>query len=91
VVAKLGADGAQCSLSSQVWSLPAHPTVVLDTVGAGDAFVAGYLSQRLANESPERSLLRGVICGALACTQLGDWEGTPTREEITALEKGVLV
>jgi len=91
VVAKLGAGGAMCSLSSQVWSSPAHPVTVVDTVGAGDAFVAGYLSQRLANESPERSLLRGVICGAMACTQPGDWEGAPTRDEVIVLEKGVLV
>lgn len=91
VVAKLGPDGAGALSGEEELYMPAHPVTVVDTVGAGDAFVAGYLSQRLRHESVERSLLRGTICGALACTRPGDWEGAPFLDEILSLETGVLV
>ncbi len=91
VVAKLGADGAAALVSGTETHMPAHPVTIVDTVGAGDAFVAGYLSQRLRREPTERSLLRGTICGALACTRPGDWEGAPFLDEVTDLETGVLV
>lgn len=91
VVAKLGVDGASVFAGDRVVHVPAYPVEVIDTVGAGDAFVSGYLSQRLHNESPERSLVRGTICGAAACGMPGDWEGTPALDEVTRLESAVLV
>jgi 2-dehydro-3-deoxygluconokinase len=91
VVAKQAHEGASCLAGAGVYSTPVHPVTVVDTVGAGDAFVAGYLSQRLAGRTPQKSLLRGAICGALACTEAGDWEGAPQLEDVIALEKGVLV
>jgi 2-dehydro-3-deoxygluconokinase len=91
VVAKLGSEGASALVGDEETTMPAHPVTVVDTVGAGDAFVAGYLSQRLRQESVERSLLRGTICGALACTRPGDWEGAPLLDEVLSLETGVLV
>ena len=91
VVAKLGPDGAMALAEGRHYSVPAHSVEVVDTVGAGDAFVAGYLSQRLQGESTERALQRGAICGALACTQGGDWEGAPFLDEVSSFETGVLV
>lgn len=91
VVAKLGEDGASVFAGDRVVHAPAYPVDVVDTVGAGDAFVSGYLSQRLHNESPERSLVRGTICGAAACGMPGDWEGAPALAEVIRLETAVLV
>lgn len=91
VVAKLGVDGASVFEGNRVVRAAAYPVDVVDTVGAGDAFVSGYLSQRLHNESPERSLVRGTICGAAACGMPGDWEGSPELAEVTRLETAVLV
>lgn len=90
-VAKLGQDGAMALCDGRHYAVPAHSVEVVDTVGAGDAFVAGYLSQRLQGGSTERALVRGAICGALACTQGGDWEGAPTLDEVSSFETGVLV
>jgi hypothetical protein len=39
---------------------------VVDTVGAGDAFAAGYLAEHLAGQPPEQRLLTATITGAFA-------------------------
>ncbi|MDV5143991.1 PfkB family carbohydrate kinase [Streptomyces sp. SBC-4] len=53
--------------------------------GAGDAFVAGYLSALLDGEPVERRLERGVALGAFAVASQGDWEGLPVRDELGLL------
>lgn len=91
VVVKLGVEGAGVFAGDRYIQVPAYPVDVVDTVGAGDAFVSGYLSQRLRNENPERSLIRGTICGSAACATPGDWEGTPALADVVRLENAVLV
>ncbi|MFJ6535928.1 sugar kinase [Paenarthrobacter sp. NPDC091711] len=58
----------------------------VDTVGAGDAFVAGYISDLLAGASVGDSLLTAVRTGAFACLVPGDWEGMPRRSELGLLD-----
>lgn len=86
VVIKLGAAGAVARVGEESLRQPAIelPDVV-DTVGAGDAFVAGYLSERLAGRPPAARLAIAVRTGAAACLHPGDWEGTPTRAELEAV------
>lgn len=43
VVITLGADGVLASLDGQRLRVPAPPVEVVDTVGAGDSFMAGFL------------------------------------------------
>jgi 2-dehydro-3-deoxygluconokinase len=64
------------------WSVPAVPVTAVDVVGAGDAFVAGYLSGWLDGlDVPERLARAAVVAGfAVSCE--GDWEGLPTRAEL---------
>ena len=45
VVVKLGALGALALSGDEIHRAPALPVAVVDPVGAGDAFVAGYLSE----------------------------------------------
>ena len=85
VIMKQGSEGAIALCGDQLFHQPAVPVEVIDTVGAGDAFVAGYLSSLLDGESPELRLERAVLCGASACLDPGDWEGSPTRKELTAI------
>ena len=44
VAVKLGADGALWASGGLLLHRPAHPTTVVDTTGAGDAFAAGLLA-----------------------------------------------
>jgi 2-dehydro-3-deoxygluconokinase len=79
VVMKLADEGAVALIDGEIYTQPAFKVDVLDTVGAGDAFVAGYLSAFLEGEDARERLVRGAFCGAMACTSLGDWEGSPTK------------
>jgi sugar/nucleoside kinase (ribokinase family) len=85
VVTKRGADGAEVSTASGRWSAPAEPTTLVDVIGAGDAFVAGYLSALLDGLEPADRLARGTAVAAVAISTAGDWEGLPTRAELPRL------
>lgn len=86
VVVKLGAAGALARLDGVETRIPAvELDVVVDTVGAGDAFVAGYLAERLRGLGVEERLATAVRTGAAACLHPGDWEGAATRADIVAV------
>ena len=46
---------------------------VLDTMGAGDAFIAGYLVGTLRGDAPEQVLSFAASCAAKACGWEGAW------------------
>jgi 2-dehydro-3-deoxygluconokinase len=55
---------------------------VIDPIGAGDAFDAGYLSATLDGLAPVDALRRGHAVAAIVCLTQGDWEGLPTRPQL---------
>ena len=85
VVVKRGALGATAWMAGVEVSVPAHVVPVVDTIGAGDAFTAGYLSARLDGLGLEQRLERGAVLGAFAVSAAGDWESLPTRDELALL------
>lgn len=86
VVVKRGVDGAVVVAAGAVHQEPAFPVQAVDPVGAGDAFVAGYLAAALEGASPEARLRQGCATGAFAVTVLGDWEGLPGRDDLELLQ-----
>ncbi|MGP9537293.1 sugar kinase [Brachybacterium sp. AOP43-C2-M15] len=88
VVVKRGADGGAALADGEIHEAPGHRIEVADTVGAGDAFVAGYLSAQLDGLDVPGRLARANACGALACTTPGDWEGAPWPADLEALLAG---
>ncbi|MCU1475527.1 MAG: sugar kinase [Subtercola sp.] len=84
-VVKLGPLGAVAVIGGEEYRRAAVPIEPIDTVGAGDAFVAGYLSEYLRDEPAEARLATGVTVGAYACLVPGDWEGLPHRGELGGL------
>ncbi len=85
VVVKLGALGALAVSGDEVHRAPALSVAVVDPVGAGDAFVAGYLSEVVAGAPVPDALRTGNACGAAVCAAPGDWEGLPTHAELAQL------
>jgi 2-dehydro-3-deoxygluconokinase len=81
-----GARGATLWQEGVAHHAPAIAVTVLDTIGAGDAFAAGYLSGILDHLGPAEALRRGTLTGAFAVASIGDWEGLPTREELSLLD-----
>lgn len=57
---------------------------VIDTVGAGDAFCAGFLAGVVKGLSYEEAVKIAGINGALAVQTVGDWEALSTWEQVEA-------
>ena len=86
VVIKLGGEGAVALIDGEQYHRTAVPIDALDTVGAGDAFVAGYLAELILGHSPGERLETAAKTGAFACLVPGDWEGFPRRHELGILD-----
>lgn len=86
VVIKRGSAGCLALIDGTQYEQPAIPITPVDTVGAGDAFVAGYIAELLAGLDVPGRLLTAVRTGAFACLVPGDWEGMPRRSELELLE-----
>ncbi|MCU1403415.1 MAG: sugar kinase [Microbacteriaceae bacterium] len=84
-VIKLGAFGAIALVDGVEYERAAIRIDPIDTVGAGDAFVAGYLSEYLENADVPTRLTTAVTAGAYVCLAHGDWEGAPRRHELALL------
>lgn len=84
-VVKLGSKGAVADIEGVPHTQAPHDVDAIDPVGAGDAFVAGYLSGIHDDSPPQQRLQRAAICGALACSVIGDWEGSPTLNEVATV------
>jgi 2-dehydro-3-deoxygluconokinase len=85
-VVKLGARGAVAVLDGELATVPAHPVHAVDSVGAGDAFVAGFLAEHLHGAPPATALETAARCGAFVVQMPGDWEGLPNRRELAHLD-----
>jgi 2-dehydro-3-deoxygluconokinase len=88
VILKLGAAGALGLVDGRLLDEPGLAVTAVDHVGAGDAFVAGYLAAHLDGAPPDVRLRTANMTGAFAVTVSGDWEGAPTRDELALLGHG---
>jgi 2-dehydro-3-deoxygluconokinase len=86
VVIKRGAHGCLARVDGATIERPAPAVTVVDTVGAGDACVAGYLAELMSGAAPAARLSTAVAAGAFAVTVSGDWEGMPDRQSLALLE-----
>ncbi|MED7947637.1 sugar kinase [Streptomyces sp. BE303] len=87
VVITRGGDGASVTTGRDgTHHAPARSVPVVDVIGAGDAFVAGYLSAVLDGLTAEQRLHRATATAAFAVATRGDWEGLPTRTDLTLLD-----
>ena len=78
---KLGKDGALGMSKSQRVQVKSIPVNVMDTVGAGDSFDAGFIYGYLNGWELEKSLRLACVCGALSTQQAGGTNGQPTLDE----------
>jgi 2-dehydro-3-deoxygluconokinase len=84
VVLKQGARGCAAVVGGERLTSPGFPARQLDPIGAGDAFAAGYLAATLWNLDPPGRLRTANAMGAFCVQNLGDYEGLPSRRELTA-------
>jgi 1-phosphofructokinase len=72
VAVTLGSDGAMLFARDGAWRARPHldPHAVINTVGSGDAFLAGYVHRHARAEPLEACLRYAVACGTAATLQL---------------------
>jgi fructoselysine 6-kinase len=71
VVVTRGSDGAVGANHVERFAQPALPAEVVDTLGAGDGFISGFLTAALAGVGLRESLLAGAEYAAQVC----GWQG----------------
>ncbi|HEV2732494.1 MAG TPA: carbohydrate kinase family protein [Terriglobales bacterium] len=80
VVVKLGADGALARRGRETFRSPAVDVPVVDAVGAGDSFNAGFLSKYVRGADLPSCLAAGNAAGALSATRPGGTEAFTDRQ-----------
>ncbi|GGT69514.1 sugar kinase [Actinomadura citrea] len=85
VLVKRGAAGVVAFCEGRLHVRPAHRVPVVDPVGAGDAFAAGYLAEFVRGLPVAARLATATATGAYAVTVRGDWEGLPGRADLELL------
>jgi ribokinase len=85
VVLKLGKRGCLISDNGGSLLVPSFDVKMIDSTGAGDAFVAGFLQARLRGWSTAEAALAATAGGAAAVSFMGAGEKLPGTREVAAL------
>ena len=81
---KQGEEGARLHYGERCYQTKSIPAKVVDTIGAGDSFDAGFIYGYLAGWKPARVLKFATICGSLSTRKAGGTAAQPTFEEAIA-------
>lgn len=79
VAIKRGAEGAIAICAGEVSELPSQPVQVIDTVGAGDSFDAGFVFGYLQGWPLKKTLKAAIFCGSASTCGVG---GTSTQASL---------
>lgn len=88
VIIKLGAKGCYLKNASQEISLPACDIEAADATGAGDNFVAGFVTELLGGASLKEALMFANACGAICTTAVGANTALKSREQVKSFLDG---
>jgi 2-dehydro-3-deoxygluconokinase len=81
VVLRMAERGACALVEGKITSVPAEPVeAVVDPVGAGDGFNAGFLAGWLRGDTIKAALRLGAHVGAASVAAVGDYAGYPSAE-----------
>jgi len=77
VAMTMGERGSLVYDGEDMYRGAAIPVEVVDTLGAGDSWIATFLCSRLRGDSMEDSIVMGHRAAAETCRRLGAWGGEP--------------
>ena len=84
VVITLGEKGAVLvTLKDEILKVPAYEIKSVDSTGAGDAFIGGFILGLVANKSVEDCVVIGSAAGTLSVTKLGAQSSLPYINELS--------
>lgn len=84
VAITMGAEGCLIANAGSIAHVPSFPVRVVDTTGAGDAFMGGLSYALLQGWEAERVGIFANACAALCCTRVGA-RAMSRLDEVTAL------
>ena len=83
VVIKMGQDGCFAQeAGKQGKQYPAYPTVVRDTLGAGDSFISGFLTGLLKGWNFDQSVNFGIATASCCVGELGATSGVHNFDQV---------
>lgn len=82
VIIKLGSKGCYFRNDEKEYRLPACNINAVDATGAGDSFVAGFVSELIRGESVYEALRFGNGCGAVCTTEVGATTALKSRDQV---------
>ena len=85
IVIKTGPHGCQIVTDQELVICPGFKVKVVDTIGAGDAFAAGFIAAMLQNQSLYDAGMMANAVGAAAVTHMGTGSLLPQKDEVEAL------
>lgn len=83
-IIKLGRNGAIASHGGVIHHARSTPVDVVDTVGAGDSFDAGFIAGLLSTGDLDDALALGCACGALSTLAAGGTSAQPSWSQAVA-------
>jgi sugar/nucleoside kinase (ribokinase family) len=83
LVVKLGAEGAMASTGGETVTVPGVKVNVVDPIGAGDSFNAGFLHQWLRGADLRTCLTFANVIGAFSTTASGGTEALRDRDALS--------
>jgi len=87
IVVTMGGNGAMLYMDGRFYSHPGFRVQVADTIGSGDAFLAGFLSSLIKGRSPEECLAIANATGALVASRSGGCPAYQVKEISALLEQ----
>lgn len=66
-----GEKGALLSIENQLYEQAIIQTKVIDTLGAGDSFIAGFLSSYVQGQDVNKALQKGALAASQTCQDYG--------------------
>jgi ribokinase len=87
IVLTLGGKGCILLTADREINLPAHSVKVVDSTGAGDAFIGAFSTAIAEGHDFGTACLWGNAAGALATTSLGAQSSLPDKKQISELLK----
>ncbi len=82
VIVKLGQDGCLLRTPNQSKFIEGFPVKVVDSTGAGDNFVGGFLGSILDGRGVEESCVYANAVGAISVTEMGATAALEGREQV---------
>lgn len=80
IIVTRGAAGAAVLYDGRLYEYPGYKVKVADTVGSGDAFLAGFLHQRINGADIDKALNFACRLGAFVASRSGAWPDYSLKE-----------